>query len=542
MGEQLPNRWWGWGTPRRPQELPSAARELLRERLGVEQPAAPAVDPEAIEVPEPEPLPEAIAAAVGDEQVRTGRIARLRHAAGKSYPDLIRMRDGAPEALADGVVSPANSAELAAVLEACARERVAVIPFGGGTSVVGGVTPLRGEHGRAISLDLGRMRAVEVDPLSLVARLGPGLPGPEAERRLRERGFVLGHYPQSFERATIGGFAATRSAGQASSGYGRFDSLVTAVSMVAPAGRLSTRETPHSAAGPALRELVLGSEGVLGVIDEVAVRVRPVPASRRYEGWMAPSFAEGMQTFRRLAQADALPDVLRLSDESETSVSTAISGIGKAARAAFDTYLKLRRRHHGCLMICGWEGEPERVASRAAATARMLRRDGAIALGGAPGRSWLHGRYRGPYLRDLLIDAGAMVETLETAHSWTRLSELYAAVGGAIGAAMETQGTPGLVLCHVSHVYRDGASLYFTWICAARQGAEIEQWRAIKSAACEAIVGAEGTITHHHAVGTDHSPYMKAEISELGVEALRALKGRLDPAGVMNPGKLLPPG
>jgi alkyldihydroxyacetonephosphate synthase len=381
---------------------------------------------------------------------------------------------------------------------------------------------------------------VEVDRRSLTATLGAGLRGPEAEAALGDEGVMLGHFPQSFEYATIGGFAATRSAGQASSGYGRFDDLVSAVRLLAPAGDLRTLETPHTAAGPALRELVVGSEGVLGVIPEVTVRVRPAPAVRRYEAWIAESFEAGAEIVRALAQGPGLPDVIRVSDEEETEVSLALSGPRGFAGAVFERYLGLRRRRGGALIVVGIEGGEEAVARRRALMVRALRHGGAAYLGQSAGRSWEHGRFQGPYLRDTLMGMGAMVETLETSHTWSRLRELYGAVGGAIRGAMAGQGTPGLAFCHLSHAYADGASLYFTFICRARRGEEVEQWRAVKRAACEAIVAAGGTITHHHAVGRDHAPYMEAEVGELGLEALRAVKNRLDPTGIMNPEKLFP--
>jgi alkyldihydroxyacetonephosphate synthase len=351
---------------------------------------------------------------------------------------------------------------------------------------------------------------------------------------------TLGHFPQSFEYATIGGFAAARSAGQASSGYGRFDELVTSLRLTSPAGELQTAQTPHTAAGPALRELILGSEGLLGVITQVTARVRAAPERRRYEAWMAADFESGGDIVRSLAQSQSLPDVIRVSDEAETRISLAMSGTGGGKRALLGSYLRLRRRDHGCLLICGWEGEAEAVERRRSIATRILRSGGAAALGASAGRSWERGRYDGPYLRDELLDLGYMAETLETAHEWSRLGELYDEVRAAIGTSLAAQGTPGLVMCHLSHAYPDGASLYFTFIAPRRPGAELEQWRAAKAAASEAIVGIGGTITHHHGVGRDHVPYMRAEIGELGIETLRAVKERLDPAGIMNPGKLLP--
>jgi alkyldihydroxyacetonephosphate synthase len=534
------SKWWGWGDPSVRPELDGPALQTLRERIGDLSPQPRASELDAFELPAAEPLPQALLDAVGEGSVFTDNEDRVRHATGCGYVDLARLRQGRLETAPDAVVLPPDAAALHRVLDVCVAEGIAVVPFGGGTSVVGGVEPLRGKHGRLISLDLALLRDVEVDERSLTVRLGAGLRGPEAEAALASQGLVLGHYPQSFEYATIGGFAATRSAGQASSGYGRFDALVSSVRLVAPAGELSTLDTPHTAAGPALREVVIGSEGVFGVIPDVTVRVRPAPRQRRYEAWMAESFEAGAEIVRALAQGPGLPDVIRISDEEETEVSLALSGPGGVAGTLFDGYLGLRRRRGGSLVIVGLEGGEESVARRRALAVRALRDGGAAYLGQAAGKSWQHGRYQGPYLRDTLMEMGAMVETLETAHTWSRLGELYRAVGTAIRDSLAEQGTPGLVFCHLSHAYADGASLYFTFISRAREGAEIAQWRRVKRAACEAIVASGGTITHHHAVGRDHAPYMEAEVGSTGLDMLRALKNQLDPAGIMNPGKLLP--
>jgi alkyldihydroxyacetonephosphate synthase len=519
--------------------LDEAALATLRERVGELQPVPLAAEVDDFDLPAAEPLPQTLIDVVGEDNVFTDAEDRLRHATGCGYADLARLRSGHLDAAPDAVLLPASPDVVQRVLALCATEGVAVVPFGGGTSVVGGVEPLRGSHGRVVSLDLARLRDVEVDTRSLTARLGAGQRGPEAEAELAEHGVVLGHYPQSFEYATIGGFAATRSVGQASSGYGRFDSLVSSVRLIAPAGDLRTLETPHTAAGPALREVVVGSEGVFGVIPEVTVRVKPAPRERRYEAWMAESFDAGSEIVRALAQGSGLPDVIRVSDEEETEVSLALSGPRGLAGSLFGGYLGLRRRRGGALVIVGFEGDEESVARRRALTVRALRGGGAAYLGQSAGRSWEHGRYQGPYLRDTLMGMGAMVETLETSHTWRRLGELHAAVGTAIRDSLAAQGTPGLVFCHLSHAYADGASLYFTFISRARSGEEIEQWRQVKRAASEAIVATEGTITHHHAVGRDHAPYMEAEVGKTGLDVLRTVKDQLDPAGIMNPGKLI---
>jgi len=316
--------------------------------------------------------------------------------------------------------------------------------------------------------------------------------------------------------------------------------LVSSIRLLSPSGDLETLETPHSAAGPALRELLIGSEGALGVIPDVTVRVRPAPAVRRYEAWMAESFEAGAEIVRALAQGPGLPEIIRVSDEEETEGTLALSGPRGLSGSLFDRYLGLRGRRRGALVIVGFEGDEEGVARRRALTVRALRDGGAAYLGQAAGRAWEHGRYQGPYLRDTLMEMGAMVETLETSHTWSRLGELHTAVGAAIRKALTEQGTPGLVFCHLSHAYADGASLYFTFISRARRGAELEQWAAAKRAASEAIVTHGGTITHHHAIGRDHAPYMEAEVGRTGLDVLRAVKEQLDPAGIMNPGKLFP--
>ncbi len=533
------SKWWGWGDPAIAAEIDADTLAVLRGEVGELEPASHPDSIESVELPQARPLPESIATAVGAENVLAGHEDRVRHAAGKGYRDLVLLRCGQLEAAPDAVVLPTDAVAVAAVLEACSDAGVAVVPFGGGTSVVGGVDPIPGEHEALISLDLGRLRGVSIDRRSLTARLGAGLRGPETEAALGREGLTLGHFPQSFEYATIGGFAATRSAGQASSGYGRFDSVVSSVRLIAPAGEMRTLETPHTAAGPALRELIVGSEGTLGVIPDVTVRVRPAPAQRRYEAWMAESFEAGAEIVRAMAQGAALPDVVRVSDEEETRVSLALSGPRGAARTLLDGYLGLRRRGGGSLIIIGTEGEPESVARRRALAVRVLRTGGAAYLGQGAGRSWEHGRYRGPYLRDALMDTGCIVETLETSHTWSHLGDLRRSVGDAIRAALAAQGTPGLAFCHLSHAYPDGASLYFTFIARSLPGRLIEQWAEVKRAASEAIVAAGATITHHHAVGRDHAPYMEAEVGAVGLDVLRAAKERLDPAGIMNPGKLL---
>jgi alkyldihydroxyacetonephosphate synthase len=537
-------RWWGWGDPLHPPGLPAHALVFLRKTVGLAARPSPPVALEHVEL-EPSSIPSNALAGLreilGEGHVRDDHNDRVLHAAGKGYPDLVRLRAGRPLGAPDAVLYPATREQLRALLSLCARESLAVVPFGGGTSVVGGVEPLRGSHRAVVALDMGRLTNIlELDECSRMVRVQAGARARELEGWLSARGLTLGHFPQSFEYVSLGGCAATRSAGQASSGYGRFERMVHGLRMIAPAGDIELSPIPASAAGPGVRELAVGSEGTLGVIDELTLRVRRAPATSIYEGVFFESFAAGTHAFRQLAQNRCTPDVARLSDEQETRMSLALAGTeglkGRLGRA----YLDMRGYGGGCLAILGFEGESVELGMRRAAAIEIVRAAGGLRVGGSPGRAWLASRYSAPYLRDELLTLGITVETLETATCWSNVQKLHRSIAGAIEGALRAQGTPALVMCHVSHLYETGASLYFTFIARQREGEEIEQWRAAKAAASAAIVDGGGTITHHHAVGRDHVSWMEQEIGSAGVSALRALKAELDPAGIMNPGKLLP--
>lgn len=542
-------RWWGWGGESGRATLSERAASLLVEELelaprdaGSLSARRPALD----EVRLPESvlsgsLRARLESAVGERGLRTDALARVARAGGKSYPDLVRLRGGDAAGAPDAVVLPGSASEVAEVLAACSQARSAVVPFGGGTSVVGGVSPERAGSESAVTLDLARMTGVHaVDDRSLTAVVGPGTLGVRAEAALATRGLTLGHFPQSHELATVGGYAATRSAGQASSGYGRFDELVVGLRCSTPAGELVARAVPSSAAGPSLRELVVGSEGTLGVITETTLRLHPAPEARHHEGWSFASFADGAEAFRALARAEAVPDVARLSDEEESRLAQAMASTGSALERAGRAYLRARGHRGGAIAILAFEGDSRQAARRRSRAGRILRGAGGLYVGERPGRAWERSRYAGPYLRDDLIDRGMLVDTLETATSWSGLLTLHHAVGDAVRDALRARGAPAIVGCHVSHLYATGASLYFTVLARAEEGSELEQWRAMKRAAGDAIAAQGATITHHHGVGRDHRPWMAAEVGELGVDILRAVKDRVDPAGVMNPGKLLP--
>jgi alkyldihydroxyacetonephosphate synthase len=531
--EQLlpPMKWNAWGDPAAAKPLSDGIRALLEQALGVTAVAGAERRPEQVTLT-PSTLTgddrRALADIVGDDHVRTGDRDRLLHAGGKSTLDLLRRREPTQDA-PDAVLLPGSDDEVAAILGHCALAGIAVVPFGGGTSVVGGLDPLRVGFAAVVALDLRRFDQLHhLDAVSGEAEFGAGVTGPDAERLLGEHGFSLGHFPQSFQFATIGGFAATRSSGQDSAGYGRFDDMVRGLRMISPAGVLDVGRAPASAAGPDLRQLLLGSEGTFGVITRVRVRVHPVPESTRYEAWSFPDFATGAAALRAVVQTGTGPTVLRLSDEAETGVNLATTeSIGEQQITG------------GCLAITVFEGTEAHTASRHAETRELLTARGGTSLGEAPARAWEHGRFNAPYLRDSLLAAGALCETLETATTWSNVPALKAAVTDALTTALAETGTAALVMCHISHVYPTGASLYFT-VVAGQRGNPLEQWATAKAAASQAIVRSSGTITHHHAVGADHRPYLREEIGDLGAEVLRAVKATLDPTGILNPGKLIP--
>lgn len=527
----------GWGDPARRTGLTPHATAFLREELGAAQPTPPSAPPPLTPSALPGAAADAVRAVVGAEHVLVDDDARLVRAAGRSYLDLLRLRGSRTLDAPDAVVLPGTAAEVAGVLRACADAGVAVVPFGGGTSVVGGVTPLRGRFAAVVSLDLRRMdRLVGVDEQSRTATFEPGVRGPDAERLLAAYGLTLGHFPQSYEHASLGGYAATRSAGQASTGYGRFDELVVAVELMTPAGPLRLGRGAATAAGPDLLGLVLGSEGAFGVVTSVTVRVRPVPAVKRYEGLFFRSWAEGCAALREMEQERVAPDVARLSDPDETRAQLALAGSGGLKGRLGRGVLRARGYKGGCLAVFGWEGTESGVAARRKASLSVAARHGAFVAGTSVGDRWEHGRYDGPYLREDLLDAGYLVETLETSATWSRLDATHAAVRTALAEALPRS----IVMCHVSHLYAHGASLYFTVLTARSTDDPIAQWQRAKDAACAAIVASSATITHHHAVGTDHRDWMTDEVGALGVEVLRAVKATLDPTGVLNPGKLIP--
>ena len=527
-----PMKWNAWGDPAAAKPLSDGIKNLLKQAVGLQESTETELEPDQVQL-RPCALSQAdqdaLAKIVGAEFFRTADRDRLLRAGGKSTPDMLRRKDRGVQDAPDAVLLPGDDDAVEAILRYCSENGIAVVPFGGGTNVTGGLDPVRGQFGAVISLDLRRFdQLYSLDTLSGIAELGGGVTGPDAERLLGEHGFSLGHFPQSFEYATIGGFAATRSSGQDSAGYGRFNDMILGLRMVTPVGVWDLGRVAASAAGPDLRQLAIGSEGTLGVITKVRLRVHPVPETTRYEAWSFPDFATGADALRAVTQTGTGPTIVRLSDEVETGVNLAThEAIGENQVTG------------GCLGLTLFEGTTEHTENRHAETRALLEAYGGKSLGEGPAKTWEHGRFSAPYLRDSLLAAGALCETLETATDWSNLAALKAAVTEALTTSLAESGTPALVMCHISHVYPTGASLYFT-VVAGQRGNPLEQWWAAKRAACDAIMATGGTITHHHAVGADHRPWMSQEVGDIGVQLLRAVKATLDPAGILNPGKLIP--
>lgn len=533
----IPGRWGG---PGQAPELGPAIRDYLAAHVGAAAPW-PAQPPDLAACAAPgldDSLVAALIGIVGADGVIVSAEGRWRAAGGASYLDYVRQRAGDTSGLPDAVVSPVDHDQTQAVIDLCSAAGLPIVPAGGGTSVVGGLaasTP----H---IRLSTSRMRGVkDIDEISGLVTVEAGMTGPALEAILAARGLTLGHLPQSWQRASIGGYLATRSAGQASTGYGRSDDMVESVRIATPAGSWEIGHAPSSAAGPDLLQLVIGSEGSLGVITQAALRVRRLPTARRYEAWVFPGFSRAAEGFRDLAQSRISADVMRLSDEQETATTLLMSAPGGLLGKGLDAYLRRRgiEREAAALAILGWEAVDDSVlGARRRSAVEVLRRHGGVSLGQRPGRSWRRHRFEGPHLRDALLDAGYLVETVETATTWSNLASLRQAMHDALEAALASPATRPYVMTHVSHVYETGASLYTTVIAVADRTDPMGQWRRAKAAVSEAIVAGGGTITHHHAIGRDHAPWLTTEIGQQGVEVLRAVKATLDPNGVCNPSVL----
>ncbi|HEY1689143.1 MAG TPA: FAD-binding oxidoreductase [Solirubrobacteraceae bacterium] len=563
---QRARKHWGWGYADEqpaPAEL-AAQAQAISSHLGFGAPTVEEPVPlERVSLAAPRLCPPAKLAEICRDDVH----ARASHALGKSYRDVVLGMRGRFEHPPDVVALPGDERELEAVLEWCAHSGAVAIPFGGGTSVVGGVEP-RLPSGTScngvVSIDISRLgRVLEVDVASRAARIQAGAMGPALEAELAKHGLTLRHFPQSFQFSTLGGWIATRAGGHFATRWTHIEDLVESLRAITPSGVWESRRLPGSGAGPSPDRLLAGSEGILGVITEAWMRVRPRPSHRAQAAVRLPSFAIGVECAQALSQADLDPANCRLVDPLEAALTGAGDGSHALLLLGFessdhDVGGALKRALEICAAQAGeWDAverrEPEdaRGGGGSGNGGGIAGNGGGGGDGGASGATsaWRDTFLRVPYVRDTLAAIGVIAETFETAITWDRVPALHEAVLAAARGAVEAQTGAGIgaqpgqarVSCRFTHVYPDGAALYFTVLAPARRGEEIEQWDAIKRSVSDAILAAGGTITHHHAVGRDHRPWYDRQRPEPFAAALRGAKAAVDPLAIMNPGVLVDP-
>ncbi|MEV4419241.1 FAD-binding oxidoreductase [Patulibacter sp. NPDC049589] len=550
-------KWWGWGREdvAFTHEDKPALRGFIQGALGIDVAATPPDGgPPAfsdLDVPPPVDAPELRAAlleVVGAEHLADDDLERIVHARGKSIRDLIKTRQADIGRVPDIVVEPADEDEVSRVVRAILDADAVLIPFGGGTNISGSLEAPADETRPVVSVDLRRLdRVLEVDDVSRLARVEAGIYGPALEEQLNARGWTAGHFPDSFAHSTLGGWIATRSSGMQSDKYGDIADLTRAVRMVTPTGVLATRPVPSTATGPSVREMVLGSEGRLGVITEATIHVHRIPEKREILAYLLPDWSRSLTTMRELSEAEVFPSVTRVSDARETQFSFATrkkqSLIDKATSAAMQRFLGYKGIDPSkmCLSFVGYEGSEGHVKEQQKRVAAIVKRHGGLSIGASPGALYDAKKFDTPYIRDFLLDRGSVADVSETAAPWSALAPLYEHTVAAAQAAFDELGTQGYVMCHLSHSYHAGACLYFTF--AMRPSGTrpmLEEYDVVKVAIQQSFVDHGATLSHHHAVGTEHAPWLEQDLSAPGVEMIRALLHGVDPGHNLNPGKIVP--
>lgn len=527
-------RWNGWGDDSVRYPLSASAGTFLSGRLGAGTPSKDAAFKDVVATVPASRLPT-------HPLVTTDAAERARHARGQSLPDWIALRSGRIGVFPDGVAYPLSAEDVCSLIRYAAEVGARLIPYGGGTSVVGHVNPMPGDA-PVLTVDMSRMnRLHKLDENTLLATFGAGVSGPDLEAQLRARGYTLGHYPQSFEYSTLGGWIAARSSGQQSLYYGRIEGLFVGGRVETPAGALVLPAMPASAAGPNLRELVLGSEGRLGLITEATVKVSPLPEREEFRAVFFPDFDSGMSAVRQMVQARLPLSMLRLSTPVETETTLKLAGHERLI-GALERYLALRGvKDQKCMLVFGFTGQKALDGAAVKETLRIARSHGGVHVGKTFGRQWQKSRFRTPYLRNTLWDNGYAVDTLETATDWTTTPAMIAAIESALRGVMAEQSERIHVFTHLSHVYPHGTSVYTTYAfrIASDPDETLRRWQLLKHASSAAVMAHGGTISHQHGVGLDHMPYLAGEKGNLGMKAIRDVLKTFDPAGLMNPGKLI---
>jgi alkyldihydroxyacetonephosphate synthase len=548
-------KWWGWGQEgvEFSHEDKPALAPFIEQAIGVDvrrKTAAP-VPFEALPVREPKlptNLRQGLEEAVAAGFVSTEALDRVVHARGKSLRDLILQRSGDLGRIPDAVVRPGSEEEVVAILSAAVAADAVVIPFGGGSSISGSLAAPADEERPVVSVDLERLdRVLEIDSASRLARVQAGVFGPRLEEQLAALGYTFGHFPDSFPHSTLGGWIATRSSGMQSDRYGDIADMVKGLRVVTPSGMLVTRPVPATSTGPSVRQMVLGSEGRLGIITEASVQVRRIPEQRTILGYLFPTFADGLAAMQDLAASDHSVSVTRVSDANETQFSFAMQVrptlLDKLQSTALKTYLRHRLGFDSdqtCLAFIGYEGSERHVRRQRHDVGRLVKRHGGLCVGSSPGAVYDQKKFDIPYIRDFLLDRGAVGDVSETATTWSDLLHVYDAVITAAHEAFATVAVQGYVMCHLSHSYHAGACLYFTFAFKATSQHEmLAEYEVVKSAIQQAFVDNGATLSHHHAVGTEHAEWLEQDISAPGVEMLRALFDGTDPGRHLNPGKIV---
>ncbi|WP_324650945.1 FAD-binding oxidoreductase [Georgenia sp. H159] len=550
-------KWWGWGVEGiafNYSDKPNMAPFVL-DKIGIDLsvPGTPPPSFEDLSVPAsqlPAELGSVLRSALGEEHVVIEDLDRVVHTYGKGLVDLVRIRAGYLPRVPDVVVYPGSEDEVRAVVDAVVAADGVLIPFGGGSNISGSLTPPPKESRTVVSLDLGRLnRVLEIDEDAGLARVQTGALGPDLEDQLTARGWTMGHQPDSFKHSTLGGWIATRSSGMQSDKYGDIADITRGMRVVLPGRVVELRPLPSTSSGPSVREMILGSEGRLGVITEAWVHVHRLPENREIVAYLFPNWGSAIQAMHAISVSDARPSVTRVSDGNETafSFSTQKASTGRKKLVQDGLFGFLDKRGWDldkvCLSYVGYEGGSARVKADKATVGRIVREHGGIKLGKGPGALYDQKKFDTPYIRDFLLDIGALADVSETAMPWSRLMEVYHRTIRAAREAFDALGVRGYVMCHLSHSYHSGACLYFTFALVSRSAdmdEQLRQYWVVKKAIQQSFIDNGGTISHHHGVGTDHAHWLEEDISPAGVDLQVALLQGVDPGRNLNPGTIIP--
>jgi len=542
-------KWWGWGDDTHEftyDDKPKFA-EFVLTNVGVDVTSSALARPdfEALDVPDPllkPALKKTLMAIMGEENVSTDKEIRLVHAFGRGVVDLIRLRQGDLGRVCDVVCYPGSEAEVVALMEAAIKTRSVLIPYGGGSNIVGALTAPRGENRSVISVDLGRMNKVlEIDPASGLARIQAGVLGPDMEEQLNAQGWTMGHFPDSFIWSTLGGWIATRSSGMQSDKYGDIADMTRGLRMVTPDGVLSLRPLPSTASGPSVREMVVGSEGRLGIITEAWMNIHRLPKVRTIQGYFFPTYNAGLKAMEEISASDAAPSITRVMDSNETAFSIAngkkSSSVGHFLNQAVQKVMSIKgwNLDEIALGLVGFEGSRRHVSYEKGLVDAIISRNGGMGVGTGPGALYDQKKYDVPYIRDFLLDRGIPADVSETATPWKYLVQMHDETLAAARRAMAEAGVEGFVMCHLSHSYHSGACQYFTFAINDSSETMLDTYYTVKRAIQQSFMDNHGTVSHHHGVGSEHSPWLPEDISDIGVEFQQKLFTAVDPGRNLNP-------